>query len=84
MSKRLQVLIEEKEYSQFKKLASKASMSLGEWVRQALRQAASSVAKHSSKQKLEALDRAFEYNFPSGDIEQILEEINMNRTTLPE
>lgn len=75
MSKRLQVLLEPREYRSFQQLAREAGLSLGEWVRQTLRQFASSKSTKSPQEKLEAIRRASQYNFPTADIEQMLKEI---------
>ena len=75
MSKRLQVLIEPKEYQVFQKLARQAHMSLGEWVRQALRRTTQQVSGKSPMDKLASIRRASAHTFPSGDIDRILSEI---------
>ena len=75
MSKRLQVLLEPREYRSFQQLAREAGLSLGEWVRQALRKIAAGRSKKSVHEKLEHIRRFSQYQFPSGDIEQILAEI---------
>jgi hypothetical protein len=75
MSKRLQVLIEPKEYKTFQQLAKEVGLSLGEWVRQALRRVASTTSRKSAEQKLAHIHKYSQYNAPTGDIEQILAEI---------
>lgn len=75
MSKRLQVLLEPREYRGFQQLAKQAGLSLGEWVRQALRRMAGSKPRKTPEEKRAAIQRALQYNCPSGDIEQILAEI---------
>ena len=80
MSKRLQVLLEPKEYKVFRQLAEKTGVSLGEWVRQALRRMASSLSEKSSHEKLEVIRRASRFNGPTSDIEQMLSEIETSYT----
>lgn len=75
MSKRLQVLLNPKEFNGFQHLAREMGVSLGEWVRQALRQAAQSSSHKSPREKLEGIRRASRLSYPSGNIEAILGEI---------
>lgn len=75
MSKRLQVLVEPKEYKSFQQMAREAGLSLGEWVRQALRRMAGDSSRKSPAQKIAAIRRAAQSNGPTGGIEQMLEEI---------
>lgn len=75
MSKRLQVLIEPKEYKCFQHLAFQSRLSLSEWVRQALRDFSSHYSKKSPQKKLKALKRVTQHQFPYGDMEQMLHEI---------
>lgn len=75
MSKRLQVLLEPKEYRTFQQIAREAGLSLGEWVRQALRKFLEDKPKKTPQEKLAAIRRASQYNFPTADIEQMLAEI---------
>lgn len=75
MSKRLQVLVEPGEYKQFQHIAEKKGVSMGEWVRQVLRQATASSSGKSTRQKLEHIRHFCRFKLPSGDIEQILAEI---------
>ncbi len=75
MSKRLQVLLESKEYKTFQQMAREAGLSLGEWVRQALRRLSRERSTKSPREKLEAIRRAMQYNGPTCDIEQMLQEI---------
>lgn len=75
MSKRLQVLLEPKEFRSFQQLAREAGLSLGEWVRQTLRRASGNYSRKSPEEKMEAVRRACQYNFPTADIDQMLAEI---------
>jgi hypothetical protein len=74
MSKRLQVLLEPKEYKNLKELAEEADLSLGEWVRQVLRKEATGFSLQNPAEKLKNVRLFSQYSFPSGDIETILEE----------
>ena len=65
MSKRLQVLLPDSEMAEIQALARRDQVTLGEWVRRALR----------AQFKLKAIRKAAEYSFPTTDIDQMLKEI---------
>jgi len=69
MAKRLQVFLEDAEHREIQRAAQSRRMSLAEWVRQAL----------GIRQKLAAVRRAVRYQFPTGDIDQMLAEIESAR-----
>ena len=75
MSKRMQVLFDESEYTEIQAIARRKHMTVAEWVRQALRSARREEPRHASKVKLAALERADGYRFPTGDIGIMLREI---------
>lgn len=75
MSKRLQVLLQEPEYREIRRIARARRMSLAEWVRQALAMARRSESGRDYCKKLEVVRAAVRHEFPSGDIETMLEEI---------
>lgn len=75
MSKRLQVLVEPKEYRLFQHIAEEKGLSLGEWVRQILRRFAQSASIKDPQTKIDQIRKASRHEFPSGDIGQILAEI---------
>lgn len=80
MSKRLQVLMNPKEYKVFSRIAKSNGMSLGEWVRQSLRKAArSTLVRDPSDRMRKLLLIAARSNGPTGDIDQILSEIEAGR-----
>lgn len=75
MAKRLQVILQDPDYREIQRAARSRHMSLAEWVRQALdvarrREPAGTVGK-----KLEAIQKAAQYAFPSGHISSMLGEI---------
>ena len=74
MARRLQVLIDEAEYAEIREAAERERMSLAEWVRQSLRRARSEEAGRVET-KLRALADAVSHDFPTGDIEDILADI---------
>ena len=75
MSKRLQVLVDEKEYREIQQVARRSRMTVAEWVRQALRLARRREPLRDAERKLEAVRAAAKHEFPTGEIDQILSEI---------
>ena len=75
MSKRLQVLLPDQEMTDIQRLARRERLTVGEWVRRALRGARAQKPVNDSEVKLKAVRRAAELSFPSADIEQMLSEI---------
>ena len=75
MSKRLQVLFEEEELRDIKRVARRDRMTVAEWVRQALRTALRSQPKTNVGRKLEVIRAAYRHEFPAGSIEEMLAEI---------
>lgn len=76
MSKRLQVLLDKTEYQKFFQVAKAKGMSLGEWVRQAMRRSYEDTSGVSSEIKIKKINElAKKYSFPSGSIEEINEQI---------
>ena len=64
MSKRLQVLFEEEELTKLQEIARQNHMTLAEWVRQTLREAASQQPARTAALKRQAVRRAIEHEFP--------------------
>ncbi|HEV2198944.1 MAG TPA: ribbon-helix-helix protein, CopG family [Bryobacteraceae bacterium] len=75
MSKRLQVLLPDQEMTDIQRLAKREHVTVGEWVRRALRQARAGRPATEPQTKLKAIRRAAAYSFPTSDIEQMLSEI---------
>lgn len=80
MSKRLQVLLDEPEMREIRKLARAKRMTVAEWVRQALRFVREQVPREESARKLDAVRSATRHHFPTGDIEEMLSEIEKGYT----
>lgn len=72
MSKRLQVLLPDPEMVEIRRLARRDKVTVGEWVRRALREARSCQPVHDAEFKLKAIRKAVEYSFPTADIDQML------------
>ena len=75
MSKRLQVLMDEREWRLVRQAARANQQTVSEWVRQALRSCYTQRATGSAKKKLEAIRLAAQHEFPAPDIEQMNAEI---------
>ncbi|MGA2148720.1 MAG: ribbon-helix-helix protein, CopG family [Bryobacteraceae bacterium] len=75
MSKRLQVLLPDNEMAHIQRLAKREQVTVGEWVRRALRQARAGRPGAEPESKLKAVRRAVQYSFPTADIEDMLTEI---------
>jgi hypothetical protein len=70
MSKRLQVLLPDSEMSDIQRLAKAEGLTVGEWVRRALRDARSSRPAIATETKLKAVRRGAAYEFPIAGVEQ--------------
>lgn len=79
MSKRLQVLLPDQEMSDIQRLAKRDRLTVGEWVRSALREAREQRPVNEPEVKLKSVRRAVKFSFPSGDIDQMLREIGRGR-----
>jgi metal-responsive CopG/Arc/MetJ family transcriptional regulator len=79
MSKRLQVVLDEQELREIETAARRERMTTSEWVRQALRAARRNRAAGDPGRKLAVLRAAARHSFPSGDIDQMLGEIERGR-----
>lgn len=75
MSKRLQVVLGEEEYRAIQRLARRHRMTLSEWVRQSLRRAQREEPAVDAGRKLDVVRSAVVHEYPSADIERMLEEI---------
>ena len=85
MSKRLQVLVDDKEFEELQRMAQQRNMTLSEWVRQALRRAANEQPLGDQTRKLAAIRAAARHRFPAPDIEEMQAEIESGyRSGLPE
>ncbi len=71
----MQVLLEDAEYRRLQRIARRRRMTLAEWVRQALRAAAREEPEGDAGKKLAVVREAATHAYPSGDVEQMLAEI---------
>jgi hypothetical protein len=77
MAKRLQVIVQDPEYRDIQRAARMRRMSIAEWVRQALVQARRSEPSREVASKLEVIRAAARMEFPTADIDHMLEEIEL-------
>jgi hypothetical protein len=64
------------EMSDIQRVAKRERLTVGEWVRRALRDARASRPAIDPETKLKAVRRAVQYSFPTADVEQMLSEID--------
>lgn len=76
MSKRLQVILDDKEMRDIQRTAKRQQVTVAEWVRQALRSAHRQVPLTDANKKLGVVRTAVRHDFPTGDIDQMLQEID--------
>jgi hypothetical protein len=75
MSKRLQVILDEEEMRALQDIAKRHHTTVAEWVRQTLRAARRQEPRVDAERKLKVIRAAVRHKFPSGDIQQMLAEI---------
>ena len=81
MAKRLQVILQDPEYREIQRAARSRQMSIAEWVRQALAHARRREPLGDVEKKLAAIRAAVKHEFPTGDIETMLAEIEQGYLT---
>ncbi len=75
MSKRLQVILDDREMQELRQLARRNRMTVAEWVRQALRMARRTQPAGDGAKKLAVVRAAARHAFPAGDIHAMLADI---------
>jgi hypothetical protein len=75
MSKRLQVLLEESDLEEIRRLAERRKLTVAEWVREALRAARRERPARDASRKLVAIREAAKLAFPTSDVRTMLAEI---------
>lgn len=79
MSTRLQVVVDERELKEFQSVARAHHLTLAEWVRQALRRARREQPATDAHRKIQCVREAVACEYPTGDIEPMLEDIERGR-----
>lgn len=75
MSKRLQVILEDSEMREIRRVARRNRTTVAEWVRRVLRAARQSQPRTDARRKLNVVRAAAQHSFPAGSIDQMLAEI---------
>jgi hypothetical protein len=75
VAKRLQVILQDPEYREIQRLARSRHISLAEWVRQALDLARRREPLGGTGKKLQVIRAAAKHDYPTGDIDNMLVEI---------
>ena len=75
MAKRLQVIVQDPDYREIQRMARSRHMSIAEWVRQALDLARRREPIGDVGKKLATIRAAVRHDYPSGDIDAMLAEI---------
>ena len=75
MAKRLQVILQDPEYRDVQRAARSRQMTIAEWVRQALSEARRREPLGDVEKKFAAVRAAVKHEFPTGDIDTMLAEI---------
>ena len=78
MAKLLHVLLDDEEYREIRDAARGGRMPVAEWVRRALRKARAD-RRGTVEAKLRAIANATRHEFPTADIDDMLEEIATGR-----
>ena len=81
MSQRLQVLLDEAEFAEIRRVARCHRMTVAEWVRQALRRARLVEPSGSPQRKLAVVREASHGAYPTADLPRMLEEIEQGYGT---
>ena len=71
MAKRLQVLLDEREWRELQKAARAERMTVAEWVRQAIRARRAVTSVLDVDARLAAIRTAANYQFPTADIDEM-------------
>lgn len=79
MSKRLQVLLDPDEWEELREIARRDRTTVSEWVRRTLREAREREPRGDLDMKLRSVRAAARHEFPTADVEQMLEEIERGR-----
>ena len=75
MSKRLQVILSDSEMREIQRAARMRSVTVAEWVRQALRAARRREPVGETGKKIQVIRAAIRHSFPTADLDQMLQEI---------
>lgn len=80
MTKRLQVLLDDRELAEVQRAARRRRQSVADYVRAALREARATEAGRSASEKLRSLRASTAHQFPTGEMQDMLAEIERGYT----
>ena len=80
MTKRLQVLLDDDELAEIRQVARRRHQTVAAWVREALRVARDATAGPDTGGKLRAVREAASHAYPTGEIDQLLADIERGYT----
>lgn len=83
MTKRLQVLFEDGEYTALQAAAASRGMTMAEWVRQALLAARRDISTADLDRKLTAVRNAVRHAAPTGAVERLIGDTERGYTPAP-
>ncbi|WP_373058925.1 antitoxin [Gemmatimonas sp.] len=75
MTQRLQVLLDDEEFAEIRRVAEHQRLTVAEWVRQALRTARQHSPAGDPRRKLSVVREAAQGAYPVGELPSMLEEI---------
>ena len=75
MSKRLQVILDDEEFQEIRRVARRRHLTVSEWVRQALRASRRDEPSRDAERKLAAVREAGVHSYPTADVEAMITEI---------
>lgn len=81
MAKRLQVILQDPEYNEIRRIARSRRMSIAEWVRQALSLASRREPLGDSAKKLDLIRAAARHQYPTAEINEMLQQIERGYRT---
>ena len=81
MSTRLQVILDDREMAEIRRTAKRQSLTVAEWVRQTLRSARQQLPESDADRKIQVIRAAAKNSFPTGDVDQMLAEIEAGYET---
>lgn len=84
MSRRLQVLFDEEELAEIPQVARSQRTTVAEWVRRSLRAARRDEPFRKAHRKLEAVRLAAQHDFPTGEVKDLLADIERGYGVTPE
>lgn len=80
MSRRLQVVVDDSEFEELRRAAELRGTTVSAWVREVLRQALRAESTGDVEVRLAVVRAAARHDFPTGDVDEMLAEIERGYT----